>query len=191
MVANDQAYDSHSAQGMQLDNNVFYSAKESGGTRRNILGLGTDNNLYVGYDHSGHTIIHAGSSKLVKMQTLRQDDTTNSYPDNNVFLYGWGWKLGTAATTMSEAVTFGVTFTSAPVVLLTDLGFIDGSDPNSVDDFNGGANARVKLNTTSISTTGFTTWFARISNDGNAPGDFSGTARYGYAWLAIGDYDTA
>jgi len=48
MVANDQAYDSHAAQGMLLNNNVGYFQKDSGGTNREILNLDGADALQVG-----------------------------------------------------------------------------------------------------------------------------------------------
>jgi len=48
MVANDQAYDSHAAQGLLLNNNKAYCAKDSGGTARNIAKINTSDVLEIG-----------------------------------------------------------------------------------------------------------------------------------------------
>lgn len=45
MVANDQAYDAHSAQGLLLDNAKAYCSKDSGGTARDLMRLNSSNIL--------------------------------------------------------------------------------------------------------------------------------------------------
>lgn len=48
MVANDQAYDSHASQGLLLNNNKSFAAKQSGGTNTNIATLNSSDELDVG-----------------------------------------------------------------------------------------------------------------------------------------------
>lgn len=48
MVANDQAYDSHAAQGLLLNNNKALAAKLAAGTNTNILKLNASNELEIG-----------------------------------------------------------------------------------------------------------------------------------------------
>jgi hypothetical protein len=48
MTANDQAYDSHAAQGLLLDNAKAYCGKDSGGTARNIAKVNASNQLEIG-----------------------------------------------------------------------------------------------------------------------------------------------
>lgn len=71
---------------------------------------------------SGHLIIKPGASKLVAVSVLRQDDTSNTYSNNNVILTGWGYVNNAAGDRINEAVTFGLTFSAVPVVVLGALG---------------------------------------------------------------------
>lgn len=48
MVANDQAYDSHAAQGILLNNTRPIMGKDSGGTNQIIAGIDSDDYLYIG-----------------------------------------------------------------------------------------------------------------------------------------------
>lgn len=48
MVANDQAYDSHAAQGLLLNNNKSFALKKSGGSNINLLKLDTSDNIILG-----------------------------------------------------------------------------------------------------------------------------------------------
>jgi len=53
MVANDQAYDSHAAQGLLLNNDKAYCGKETGGTARDMIYMGTDDNIKIGNTTTG------------------------------------------------------------------------------------------------------------------------------------------
>lgn len=48
MVANDQAYDSHSAQGLLLDNNKSFAGKTTGPANRNLIKMNTSNIIEIG-----------------------------------------------------------------------------------------------------------------------------------------------
>ena len=48
MVANDQAYDSHAAQGLLLNNDKSFAGKEVGGTARDLIYMGTDDRIVIG-----------------------------------------------------------------------------------------------------------------------------------------------
>lgn len=133
-----------------------------------------------------HIVITAGTSKLVKITVLRQDDTTNTYTANSVILTGWGFKAGDDATRyVSETVTFGITFSERPIVVVAAGGTKINSDPTHVGD---GANLAVtyKANGYAMATTGFTALISTSSYDGSDPGVFGSTARYLYDWIAIG-----
>jgi len=70
--------------------------------------------------NTDHIVLTPGTSKLVKVAVLRQDNTTNAYENNSVVLTGRkpitllsGTPYGTAT------VTFGITFSTAPIVVVT------------------------------------------------------------------------
>lgn len=48
MVANDQAYDSHAAQGLLLNNDKALAGKDSGNTNRNLIYITTGDDIYLG-----------------------------------------------------------------------------------------------------------------------------------------------
>lgn len=127
-----------------------------------------------------HITITPGTSKLVKTAVLRQDITTNSYSNNQVILTGWGYITGNgAATRLNESVTFGVTFASAPIVLISMAGNLVGSNPSAVSDLVNTTDDDLEWRAYASSTTGFT---AEVESDVN----LGSTSRYGYSWIAIG-----
>lgn len=67
---------------------------------------------------ANHIAITPGTNKLVKIAALRRDDTTDSYVNNVVFLTGRKpVTLTSGASQADVSVSFGVTFSSAPVVM--------------------------------------------------------------------------
>lgn len=133
---------------------------------------------------SGHIVITPESSKLVKIAVLRQDITTNSYANNSVILTGWGYLTTSGGDKrQSGTVSFGITFSAAPVVLVGNLGY-KGSNPTAISDFaeiagNIGDRAIV-THAYSISTTGFNVQII----DGVT--NMTDGWRLGYSWIAIG-----
>lgn len=128
-----------------------------------------------------HITLTPGTSKLVKSAVLRQDNTTNTYKNNSIMLTGWGFCLGdgsTAATT-TKSITFGLTFTEAPTIAVTTLGYKDSSDPSTISDFS--ATSAYVVSGGAVSTSGFT---AQGYNLGG--GSISASRRVGFSWVAIG-----
>lgn len=189
MVANDQAYDSHAAQGILLNNAKGLFIKESGGTNRLAIGVDTDNYVYVGTnDVLGHTVLNAGSSKLVKLKALRQNNTTNVYEPNTVFLHGWGFITSAGTPNVTEDVTFGITFQQEPNIVVTCAGISVGSDPTDIGDLTNGGTTEARTIMAmykSTTTTQFTVALRAANGATIASGD-----RVGYTWVAIGELDT-
>jgi len=131
-----------------------------------------------------HITLTPGASKLVKVAVLRQNDTTNAYNNNSVILTGWGFILGDTTSQMTEAITFGVTFSSAPLIVANGFGSKTGSDPSVIANLTDAANHHAAPEVPS--TTGFNIRLSRISADGDAVTGFGNTVRYAYAWIAIG-----
>lgn len=134
MTANDQAYDSHASNGYLSNNNVGFWCKDSGGTNRLVSVIDGSDVLQIGENNvNDHTIVNAGTSKLVKIKVLRQVDTTDTYTEDTVFLTGFGVILQTATRTKAETVNYGITFSEVPVPLITSNGgdIVSGTPPNS------------------------------------------------------------
>lgn len=74
---------------------------------------GTDSKINSG---TGHIVLTPASSKLVKTSVYLNANTSNSYQNNTVILVGWVRVSATAATSASSTVTFGLTFSSAPII---------------------------------------------------------------------------
>lgn len=128
-----------------------------------------------------HITFTPGTSKLVKSAVLRQDNTTNTYKNNSIILTGWGFCLGDGSTpaTVTKSITFGLTFTEAPTIAVTTLGYKDSSDPSTISDFS--ATSAYVVSGGAISTSGFT---AQGYNLGGS--SISNTRRVGFSWVAIG-----
>lgn len=105
--------------------------------------------------------------------------TNNELED--VKVTGWGFITGAgAAVQQSDSVSFGVTFDSKPIVLVSYIG-AKASDPSDVGDFT----IAQSMNSypITITTTGFTVEMSTVySGDGN----LINNRRYGYTWIAIG-----
>lgn len=127
-----------------------------------------------------HITLTAGTSKLVRITTLRQADTSNTYTPNVVLLHGWGAITGSAATAIAEGVTFGITFTSTPDVYATFMGRNDTADSYPPDeaatDIAGGS-------AVTPTTTGFT-----VAIHNYAGTNLDAAKKYYYCWIAIGVY---
>ena len=133
-----------------------------------------------------HIVITAGTSKLVKITVLRQDNTTDTYTANTVILTGWGWILPSGSGQYeNEAITYGITFSERPVVLASNVGYKEGSNPSHIGD-TGGYIANADFEAYGSATTGFSVGLAGRSVDGGSPGNLVSTRRYMYGWIAIG-----
>lgn len=146
---------------------------ESGKVNENFTNLRNRTDITSSTDHITLT---AGTSKLVRITVLRQDNTTNTYTANSVILTGWGYFRGTGATYASEAVTFGITFSERPVVVGVNSGW-KSSDPAH----NGDASSILlgSVGATQSSTTGFTATYSQ-------PHTFDSYVRIVHSWIAVG-----
>lgn len=128
---------------------------------------------------TSHIELTPGTSKFVKIATLRQDDTTNSYKNKTVILHGNGVMAYPAAAAVSENITFGITFDQRPDVIAglagdaaTNLGY--GLGGNTVE-------GRLCIKNFTQSTTGFTVMI-------HTAGGTNFAAGFGYyTWIAIGE----
>lgn len=184
MVANDQAYDSHAAQGLLLNNAKSFAAKNAAGSvNANIAKIDASDNLQIGEEGVvGHTVINAGTSKLVKIKALRQDNTTDSYQANTVILCGWGFITGTgAARYINKTITFGVTFAAPPIMMCSITGYKSGADPSSLADVDGSLAGDVYASAQKPSATSFTGQCAMTDSVNITNG-----VRIIFTWAAIG-----
>lgn len=149
-------------------NEVTVTNAATGGTP-SIAATGGDTNIHLAFSGKGNG--------LVKTSVLRKDISTDSYAVNQVTLTGWGF-ISTSSDIGSVAVGFGVTFATAPIVVISGIGYKSGSDPSAIGDFSNDALHNVAA--AGISTTGFTAYGRRI--DGGSSAGY----RYGFAWTAIG-----
>lgn len=183
MVNNDQAYDSHAAQGILLNNNISFAGKNAAGsTNMNIAKFDTSDNMQIGENNvGGHTVINAGTSKLVKIKALRQDNTSNSYEANDVFLTGWDYVTVSSTDSGFKDITFGITFSSRPIVVLNGSS-VSSSTPTHVGSASSGPDneaLRWTVNPRNIATTGFTMGW-------RSNGNFPASRFLSFTWIAIG-----
>lgn len=130
----------------------------------------------------GHVAVKPNTSKLVKIQLLRQDITTDDYKANTVLLSGWGFNTGNGVDNeLTTTVTFGITFDAAPIVVASPIGRNTGSDPSAIGDLNEAiwyfGYAR------NISTTSFVFASRSITEDDV----ITDGHRVGFTWIAVGE----
>lgn len=128
-----------------------------------------------------HITLTPGTSKLVKLASLRHDNTTDTYKNNTVILTGWGFTVGDNSNpvTVSKTITLGVTFSEVPVVIVTAIGYKDSSDPTSIDNFTqtGGYIPSVG---------GLTTGAFNCQSYNMGGTAISSARRCGFSWVVIG-----
>jgi len=134
----------------------------------------------TGGDTNIHLALAGKGNGLVKTSVLRQDNTSNSYETNAVILTGWGFVQGDGAEkfTPTDTVTFGITYSSVPIILVTVAGTAT-SDPSVITDLSGSANGYFASHW-APSTTGFTV------NAYRELAAIGSSTRVGYSWVAIG-----
>lgn len=137
----------------------------------------------TGDDTNIHLALTGKGNSLVKLDALRQDNTTNSYVGNQVILTGWGYVTGDGVNpNEEEAVTFGVTFATRPIVVATACGANTSSNPTHQGDTSGATTGRrYYAQTRETSTTGFNILIGEAEETVISSG-----TRVIYQWMAIG-----
>ncbi len=119
----------------------------------------------------------------------RQNGTSDTIVHNQRICSGWGYITGTGTTrTLNKAVTFPFEFDDIPIIGTNSLGGNTTHTPTNSGDFPV-STARVSFQANSKSTTGFTAFIGRVSNDGSDPGNFGSGHHWGFEWIAIGTYN--
>jgi len=130
-----------------------------------------------------HLTLTPAANKLVKFSGLRQNQSTNTYETNVVVLTGFKGINGNGTGLNSAAVTFGITFDAAPIVL---VGYAaadtSGIVPDSITDLTAESTALHAATSDDVTTTGFTMRLHRATGNMNAGTYYAG------AWIAIGKY---
>lgn len=159
-------------------NGDTYRAYDSGGTKyADVSHDGTDANVT---SSSGDLNLVPASNAYVTTAIGRQDNTTNTYPTNVVVQAGWGYIQGTgAAFYATKSVTFPTAFASAPIVVISAIGFKDTTPPSSITDL--GAWSNISANLLVSGTSGFT---AQVLDTTGT--NISGTRYVGFSWAAYG-----
>lgn len=102
-----------------------------------------------------------------------------AYIPQDKIIKNWGFITGNNLNGVTKAVSFGVTFTAAPIVVCSSAGIRAGSDPSVIGDLNAYHDAGLNVGCHSVTTTGFT---AHVGYDGL----LNTNNRYGFSWIAIG-----
>lgn len=162
MVANDQSETAHSANGMIMNNNVPYRAKQAGGTTKDVMKLGTDD--------------------VLRLSQIRYDDNgTPTTKENVIELTGWGFIIGDNTVNVTKAITFLPTFDTLLGVTLTPNGRKTSSDPSSITDLGGSVAPWITGTALLPTTSGFTAGLRHT--DGS---NLSSSDRFGFSWMAWG-----
>ena len=120
------------------------------------------------------------SAQASLSQVNRQNNTTNSILNGARIETGWGFAVGAGAARITEAVSFGTSFTTAPIVLLSY-----GGDANSTTPSYGAGGLNVRASVAafpySITTSGFTAVVQTVDAT-----TWSASQSVYYHWIAIG-----
>lgn len=151
-------------------------ANAGAGNAPSLTATGDDTNIHLALTGKGNG--------LVKLSTLRQDLTSNTYATNQVILTGWSYIAGdSSSTSLTKAITFGVTFSTAPVVIVSKLASKLGGAPTVIGDLTtagSGNDQNHIVGGASITTTGFIAYVG-LTNNSTLTG-----YNYGFSWIAIG-----
>lgn len=168
MVSNDQSEDAHAANGMIMNNNVAYSAKQAGGATKDVMKLGTDDILRL---------------SQLRYQEDNADSTGNSTEENVVIQFGWGQVVGDGSGKILNAITFPTAFGATPLYISANyIGTKSGAGANiAAFVATHGTGTTITASARSPATTGMTVDIHR--SDG---GTLSAANRFAYSWIAIG-----
>ena len=137
-----------------------------------MIAAGSDTNIAIQVAGKG--------TGLTKQSVTRQDNTTDATTHDNVILTGQGTMTPNGVAVDTDTVTFGKTFSAAPIITIayadTDVGGSTawGDNINTV--------AKVYALLRSPTTTGFTA----VLRSGDASNFGNGTRTFFYSWIAIG-----
>lgn len=138
---------------------------------------GTDSKIIT---NKGHVVITPATSKFVKVAALEQIINTNTYRSNVIVLTGWNFITGDGSNAdYTKTITFGVTFSTPPIIVAIMAGSKTTSDPTAITDFTGGLPHINSSYSNNVSATGFT-----MNVSFNAA--YANGTRAGFTWIAIG-----
>lgn len=154
---------------VRASNDSYIKGEDAAGSSVDILGV----------DASDHTSIKAKSGKFVKTQVRRLNAGTGAYQSDTVQIYGYGAIVGDGSNRLSETVNFGVTFTSAPVIVCNYYGVNAGAGGSASTAHGGGTT--INANAINVSTTGFDAYIYR--SDGSV---MSAPTTFNYSFTVFG-----
>lgn len=139
----------------------------------------------TGGDTNIHLDLRGKGNGLVKISSLRQNynsgTPSDAYVPKTVILTGWFYVTGDGvATFKSFSPTFGITFTSAPVVQVTMLGYNTANPASITDQLGAVGEPCYAPQVGTLSTTGFTAtifWPTAPTNN----------RRFSFMWTAVGE----
>lgn len=168
---------------IKVNNVPLSQLNNAGSSYLELIKLNNSDQVNVGEDNQGdHTVINAGSSKMVKIKVLRQNNTTDTYKKNTIILTGWGYQVGDNTSNIFDTLTFGITFSEVPIILVTGGGS-NTSVPADPGDVNSSGRLQ-NVTTTDDETTGCIVYIETINNS-----TLVSSRYFVYKWIAIGQYN--
>lgn len=126
---------------MVVANNEPFQAWDSTNTVRNLINLNASDQIVIGANNvADHTVINAGTSKLVKRKVARKNVSSLSYKENTVTHTGWDFIAGDNTASISKTILFGFAFSEVPILVVTPAGYLDDSDPTDLSHLTGNPN---------------------------------------------------
>lgn len=166
----------------QTIGNTLAKAAMSGDITMDKDGVATIGALKVATGMVQDDAVTPAKVALFNYQTDNSDSIASVTNGNLKIQIGWGQKLGTGASSMSETVTFPAAYTTVLGVICQIQGAKATTSATSVTDLTAAAagTSGINCDASAITTSQFTMTMAR------ATGSFSGTTYYGYSWIAWG-----
>lgn len=125
-------------------------------------------------------MVKVTQTQITGFPITRQNIASNSSLVNPRIETGWNFVTGTGTTFADKAVTYGAAFTTTPIIILSNIGYKDSSDPTNPADVTGAWELPQPTSHT-ISGSGLTVRMG-ISNGTT----YASTRRVLFSWIAIG-----
>lgn len=159
-----------------VDNNFDTIASE-------INGNLNDANVKTGADINHGKIL--GGVRL----SNRQNNVTNTTVSSQRICMGWGYWVGDATnSSFNDTVTFPITYSDKPIVLISLLGGAATATPTDQGDFSDWNSQIAASNFLIVSaqSTGVTSFVANLRFTTGSAAAFTSSESIGYSWIAIG-----
>lgn len=134
-----------------------------------------------------HITLTPGTSKLVKFSVLEQNYAgTDTYRNNTVVLTGWGNFQGNNGTFIQITITFGLTFSTEPIIFASPAGRKTTASRPTALNTHGEYNGYTVTDAIPQTNSGMQVGYCRCASGAGGTGTLASTAYFAFTWMAIG-----